>query len=112
MQSLQDKVRERIQTQFAELIPDEMFAALVKQAVAAWTDKELPKLIHQELESKAREVVRSEFCKAEWQETWTNAGMGMSPAMAEAMKAAAPDLVANMFGRMAQEFVQTLRYQR
>jgi len=50
MQSIQEKIEERIKSTFMELLPDEMFANLVKKQIedllaqkSSWNNSELPK---------------------------------------------------------------------
>lgn len=111
MQSVQDKVRERITAQFMELVPDELLAQLTQSAIDAWVKVELPKLVNEIMREKAGAVVREYFAGPGWQETWNNGAMQLGPMTADALRAAAPDLVASMFSQVFTNFIQQARYQ-
>jgi hypothetical protein len=55
MQSLQEKVKEKISSVFMEMIPDEMMTQLVKTAMENWIKTELPALVKKEMEAKYKE---------------------------------------------------------
>lgn len=58
MQSLQEKVKEKISTVFMEMIPDEMMTQLVKTAIENYIKTELPALIRKEMEAKYKEKLK------------------------------------------------------
>ena len=55
MQSLQEKVKEKISSVFMEMIPDEMMDQLVKTAMENWIKTELPALVKKDMEAKYKE---------------------------------------------------------
>lgn len=111
--SVQEKVRERIQATFVDLIPEELWAGMVHAQIDEITKTVLPKLAHEEAEKKLRDMIQSEFQKPEWQEFWDNQSVHLGPRasamVTAAVKESAHDLVAALFGRFAQSIVMELR---
>ncbi len=111
--SVQEKVRERIQATFVDLIPEELWAGMVHAQIEEITKTVLPKLVHEEAEKKLREMIQAEMRKPEWSEFWDDQSVRLGPRasamVTEAVKKAAPDLVAALFGRFAQSIVSDLR---
>lgn len=110
--SVQDKVRERIQTTFMELLPDEMFKGLVEQELSKFLREQLPKLVVQEAKDHLTKKMQAEFVKPEWSETWTNAQQPTPSAfMKEILRELAPDLVSALFAQLSMNVVNNLRPQ-
>lgn len=109
--SVQDKVRERIQTTFMELLPDEMFKGLVEQELSKFLREQLPNLVVQEAKDHLTKKMQAEFVKPEWGETWTNAQPTPSAFMKEILRELAPDLVSALFAQLSMNVVNNLRSQ-
>lgn len=112
--SVQEKVRERIQATFAELIPQELWEGLVRAELEAMTKKLIPELVQQMARERLANIVRAEFSKPEWQGKWDYSGSGQyrtlgSEMVTEIVKAAAPEFVAALMGGLVQTMVQDLR---
>lgn len=111
--SVQDKVRERIQATFVDLIPEELWAGMVEQQIQQITREVLPKLVLEEAEKRLRTMIQAELNKPEWREFWDNQsvllGPGASAMVTDAVKQAAPEMVAALFARFAQGIVMDLR---
>lgn len=111
--SVQEKVRERIQATFVDLIPEELWAGMVHAQIHEITKTALPKLVHEEAEKKLRALIVAEFSKQEWSGYWDShsalLGPKASEMVTEAVKKAAPELVAALFSRFAQGIVMDLR---
>lgn len=118
MASVQERVRERIQQTFMELLPEEIFQGLVKQQLDQFMRTELPKLVAEEGKKIVSKALAAEFAKPEWQQEWDMnqsaiESMTLGPRARELVlgivKEAAPDLVAALFGGFAQNIVMDLR---
>ncbi|MFN8758867.1 MAG: hypothetical protein ACK5XA_08665 [Tagaea sp.] len=111
MAGLQEKVRERIQASFVDLIPPEAWEELVRRELDAFVRDTLPNTIKAAAHDVLRERLRGELAKPEWQPSWDGSTGKMVPSemVADAVKEAAPALVAAMFGSMAQQFVDMAR---
>jgi hypothetical protein len=110
MASIQEKVKERIQASFVDLIPQEMWEGMVQQHLKDFTTQVLPKLVKDEAEKRARELLIAELGKPGWVSgLWGPAGPEPSPLLLEVIKQAAPDLVAALFGNLVQQMVMNLR---
>lgn len=111
--SVQEKVRERIQASFVDLIPEEVWAGMVKKEIEHITEVALPRLAVEEAEKVLREMIRKELGGPAWREYWDQHGHTLGPKasamVTEAVKDAAPELVAALFGRFAQGIVMDLR---
>ncbi len=112
LQSVQEKVKDRIQATFMEILPPEMFEEMVGTALADFTKTELPALVKQAAKERLQEQLKEEFGKPEWQGLWRNAfGGGHAPSTMVEMivKQAAPELVTAIFGGFVQGVVQQMR---
>lgn len=107
--SIQEKVRERIQASFMDLIPPELWEGMVSAELHRFTREELPKLVVEQAKAKALELLKVELAKPEWAERWGMHGIDPSPMVAEVVRQAAPDLVAALFGGLVQQLVVQAR---
>lgn len=110
MASVQDKVRERIQQSFMDLLPAELFESMVKAELEKFTKTALPALVADMAKERLKELLKVEFNKSEWQDRWIG-GNGANPSalVEEILKKAAPDFVAAMFQGFALQIVQRIR---
>jgi hypothetical protein len=109
MARVQEKVKERIQASFMDLIPPELWEGMVQQHLNEFTRDTLPKLVKAEAENRLRELLKAEFSKNEWQSRWMNNGEQPSEFLTKVLKEVAPDLVNALFGRVAIDVVQQIR---
>ena len=109
MASVQEKVKERIQASFMDLIPPEMWEGMVDQHLREFTRDMLPKLVKDEAEKRLREMLKAEFEKPQWREQWMGSNPVPSEFLADVLKQAAPDLVNALFSRVAMDTVQMIR---
>jgi hypothetical protein len=110
MASVQERVKSRIQETFMDLLPPELFESLVKQALHDFTKNDLPKLVKAAAEDRLKKLLREEFEKPEWRDTWTgDSAWKPSEMLGQVLRDAAPDMVAAMFGGVAVQMVQQLR---
>jgi hypothetical protein len=113
MASVQEKVKDRIQTAFLDLIPPEMWDQMVSQHINEFVKNDLPKLVKEEGDKLIRKQIAAEFSKPEWAETWGSASMTMGPTASKAVKEivqqCAPELMAGLFGGLVQNIVLSLR---
>lgn len=109
MAGVQDKVRERIQSAFMDLVPQELWQQMVEAELRDFTASRLKQLVREEAEKRARELLAEEFKKPEWASHWHATGLGPSEAVARILEAAAPQMVTALFGGIAQSIVEGLR---
>lgn len=110
LQSVQEKVKERIQASFMDLLPQELFDAMVKKAVDDFTTKELPDLVKQAVRERLADAIKTELSGPEWQGKWLPNCRQVGSQMVEAIvRETAPELVQAMFGGMVQDIVSQIR---
>lgn len=113
LSSIQDRLRDRIQTQFVDMIPPELWEGLVAKHLKEVTDEMLPKIVKEEAEKRLRTMVQTEMNKPEWREIWDNQSSTLGPRASEMakkiMRECADDLVGALFGRLAQGIVIDIR---
>lgn len=111
LQTLQERVTERIRASFVDLIPQEMWDQMVKTQIDAYMQTELPKLVKAELEAHLRAIVKAELQKPEWAEQWNGGAKSVAGDMVRAIvKENADQIVSAFFGSMVQTVVQDVRY--
>ena len=107
--SVQEKVRERIQATFMELLPESVFQQLVERETEQFMKYEAPKLVRKLAEERLREFVIEELKKPEWSERWGVNGTRCSEMVSTLLREAAPQFVEAMFGMFAQQMVNDMR---
>ena len=107
--SVQEKVRERIQATFMELLPESVFQQLVERETEQFMKYEAPKLVRKLAEERLREFVIEELKKPEWSERWGVNGTLCSEMVSTLLREAAPQFVEAMFGMFAQQMVNDMR---
>ena len=109
--SVQERVRERIQASFVDLIPQDLWDKMVNDELDRFTKHHLPEQVRLAATNKLQELLKKELEKQEWCERWQGSPNGPNPgsALAEALRQAAPDLVAAMFSNLGIQIVQALR---
>jgi uncharacterized membrane protein YheB (UPF0754 family) len=109
LQTVQERVKERIQQSFMDLIPPELWQGMVQRELESFTRTEFPKMVKQAAEERLREMLKVEFSKSGWMEEWTGNGPTASEFLAGVLKEVAPDLVSALFSRLGNEIVQSIR---
>lgn len=109
LSSIQDKVKERIQSTFMEFLPEEMFQGLVKEQTDRFITSTLPNLIQEELKASATAYIKAELAKPGWSERWSNNGYRTGDLVERVLKDSAPELVTALFSSMAANFVVAIR---
>jgi hypothetical protein len=109
MATVQEKVKERIQASFMDLIPPELWEGMVEQHLREFTRDVLPKLVKDEAEKRVRGLLAEEFKKPEWQDRWDFGNHQASDMLTSILKEVAPHLVAAMFGSLAANIVADIR---
>lgn len=107
--SVQEKVRERIQATFMELLPESVFRDLVKRELDQFLATSLRTLVREEAAKRLSELLKQEFAKPEWAEQWGMNGTRCSEMVATLLHEAAPQFVEAMFGHFAQQLVNDMR---
>ncbi len=115
LQSVQEKVKERIQATFMDLLPAELFEGMVQTHLNSFLNADLPNLVKEEATKRLRAQIQAEFGKPEWVGTFGYDGAigdQASLMVARIVQEAAPQLVAALFGGMVQNAVQHIRNSR
>lgn len=111
LMSFQDKVRERIQSTFADLIPKEQWDTLIAKGTRDFIDKELPSLIKAECANWFKARIAEELAKPEWITMWNGQGPMATDLVKALTKELAPDLISGMFSGLVANLVHNLRNQ-
>ena len=112
METVQDRMTEKLQETFMDLVPPEMWTEMVAAHVNRMKQEVLPNLIEEMFKEKAKEVITAEFNSDQWRETWSNAGsMGASEMVKDLLIENGAEVMASMFGSMAQNVVLNMRNQ-
>lgn len=110
LQSVQDKVRERITQSFADLIPRELWDKMVSAELDRITKHLLPGIVQEAAKAQLTETIKAQLSTPEWQQRWGgNGGELASEALEKILRQVAPDLVAALFGNFAQRIVEAMR---
>jgi len=122
MSTIQQKVSEKIKSQFLELIPDEAFAQMVEKELKAFTEDKpgdrwtntrkspLSDMIELEIKNQFQAKVRSILSQPEFQAKWDNHNRVVaSDAVTDLLKKSAPDILALMIGTISQQIVENFR---
>ena len=110
VETLEDRVRERIRATFVELIPQEQWSALVGVELHRFTQRELPELVKKAAAEHLQTMLKAELDKPEWRERWTgNHIPDAGPALAEALRQAAPEMAAALFAGLGNQIINALR---
>ena len=122
-ETIADKVRERIQTSFADLIPEESWKAMVQKAIQDFTERRpgdyrnnhqpqpsiLQELIDKEIQRRFIEALKVELDKPEWRGLYTPTGEQASAMVKELTLKMIPEMQAQFFAQMVQMFTGDLR---
>lgn len=112
MATVQEKVKERIQASFLDLIPSELWDGMVQQHLDGFTKVDLPRLVRQEAELVAKEMLKAEFAKPEWMSQWRDGQQRAPEVMQGILRDLAPTLVATLFDEFAMRVVTHIRNNR
>lgn len=118
-----DKIRDRIQSSFVDLIPQDAWDAMIKGAIDEFTHKpagdslsnyqpkpsKIQQMISRAIEERFRESMNAELNKPEYSGIWTAQGSLPSEMATEIAKAAAPQLQAAFFAQMTQMLILQLK---
>lgn len=116
-----DAVRERIQAEFVALIPPAAWSAMVKSAVDAFMEKELPKLVGELLKPKVTEAMQRYFQSNDWADQWKPDYAGGHPGLPKKLdqlveanvevfaKAAFEGALSSVFGAFRESLQRQLR---
>ncbi len=108
-QSIQERVKEKIQASFVDLVPDEMWSKLVDDEWQRIKDKLVPDVVKQAATDEIRNALMGEFQKPEWQEQFAGFGPEPSEVVKKIIEESAPMLVSILFGSIVQQAVNHIR---
>lgn len=102
-QAFADRVRAKLKTDFADMIPDDLLSELVAKAEKEFYEKDLPTIVKERLKVQLFKSLEAEFAKPEWQNSWSGSftynGRPATPGslMQACIRENAPLLVESMF---------------
>lgn len=105
----EDSVKERMKGIIADLIPEERWDSIVSATIADFEQNDLPNLVKAELKDKYKEIISIELNKPEWMTQWGMVGEEVSEMVSSVLVDSAPQILASMFGGVAQSIVQDIR---
>ncbi|HLP99167.1 MAG TPA: hypothetical protein VK149_12065 [Sideroxyarcus sp.] len=101
--TFEDGVKNRLRGIVAELIPEDRYNELVRQAIVDFERSTLPSIVRTELTEMYKVKIREEFAKPEWCAKYG----GINPEAGDALKAMlvelAPLMLAQMMSGAAQQ---------
>lgn len=108
--SVQERVRERIQATFVDLIPPELWDEMVNRELESFKRTVLPELVKKAAGEKCLELLKAELNQPEWAAEYANNGaMRAGPLVATLLREAAPSFVEAWMGNYAQQLVLAIR---
>lgn len=108
-QSIQERVKEKIQASFVDLVPDEMWKKLVDDEWQRIKGKLIPDVVKQVATDEIRNILMGEFQKPEWQEQFSGFGPEPGEVVKKIIEESAPMLVSILFGSIVQQAVNHIR---
>lgn len=108
-QQFQDRVRDRMKEVIGDLIPDDAWKSMVDKTISDFIRDDLPKLVKAEMTAQMQTAIRKELDGSEWLTQWSGGNHLASPMMAEVLKQTAPEMVAALFGSIAQNAMLMVR---
>mgnify|MGYP000426175147 CR=1 FL=1 len=112
MQSqLQEKVRQKIQDAFMDLIPPGLFVSMVDAAVKEYMERDLKEMVRGMLQAKMKTVIEAELSGSQWQEHWSNSEQERVPGerVKQIITENIPLIINALFAQQAQIIVNQLR---
>ncbi len=111
LSDIKQRVTDTIKARFAELIPDDEWAALIDQQVKLFLEQDLPDIVKDELRQEFKHMAKAKLAKLEWQEQWTNDGTIASEAVTRLVQENADTIFASFVSNMVQACVNQMRQQ-
>ena len=124
--SFRERVEEKIKAEFMELLPDEMFRAMVQETIDRFTrpkpvkdyngrvtrhdPSEFERIVLEVYEERLREAVKAELASEKWVGHWDNGRQQASEAVSDLIVEHSGEILAGMLGSAIQEVVQQLQY--
>lgn len=116
---LVDRVRERVQNTFAELIPEEQWKALVQKEINAFLtshndgygherESGLRQLVHSELRKKLGEILSVEFKSEKWALHWDGQRQQVGKEVERIIIDNAPEILSAMLRQSIQVIVSQM----
>lgn len=107
--TLTDRVRQKIKTDFVDIIPEALWGQMVDKVIADFVEKELPELVKTELRVALRKVIATQLGEPGFSGVWVQGRESTGPLMVEIIKQCAPELISQLFGGIARDIVMRIR---
>lgn len=105
-----ERVKERINEQIVDLIPQDELTRLVETQIAHFKHKELPGLIDAEIRAEVTKAIKVEFQKSEYQGIWDSmGGYGASEAVKKLITENGGAILSSMIGSMVHQVVCSMQ---
>lgn len=105
------KVREKVKRDFAGMIPEEAWDALVQEAVQGFVKQDLQAVVKAELTEEVKKRLQDYFHRPEWQDQWdpTSGEPRASTAVRQTVRENLPLIIETVMGRAFQSFMNDVR---
>lgn len=109
IETFEESVKARMKEMMSDLIPEDRWNAIVDKAVKEFETVELPLLIKKELSDKYKQLIRDEFGKPEWQQTWEGTNAVVSESVKNMIIDSAPLILSGLIGNAMETVIYDLR---
>jgi hypothetical protein len=110
VQTFEQRVRDKLKKDIADLIPEEQLTQLVHQATVDFIKTDLPKMINHELAVMAKAKILEELDKPEWKTAWrVESQTQISQQVEKLIKENAHTIMATMIAGVASGMVNDMR---
>lgn len=109
----EDAVKAKLKDTIAELIPEEKWDRLVMVVTNEFLEKDLRKMVEDELRRKYTEAIKNELDSPEWREKWDNKNgvQGASEIVKRIAAEAAPIIFEQVIAQAIQNQIYNIRQQ-
>lgn len=112
IQTLNDRIAERVGKELYELIPQDEWKAIIERESRTFTEVTMPKVVRDMLHDKLKEDLKIHLSSGDFIETWNDQSQQMcSDAVKEMMVQSAPVLFAEIFSAPMQNVINNMRNQ-
>jgi hypothetical protein len=107
--TIEQRVKEKIKTIIGEIIPEETWDKVAREATQSFLKEDLPKQVKAELAARYKTIIQEELNRPEWQPQWEGARAGTSEMVEEIIKKSAGDVLVSLFGGAVQQIVYNIQ---
>ena len=109
LSDIKQRLADQIKGQFAAMIPDEEWEALIERETNEFMKVQFPKLVQEELTTKLKEVILKEFNGPRWADHWNGYYNAPGEAVTKLIREHSDVIVETLVGGMVNSAVQQMR---